>query len=71
MALETVRSDGSSVNTWSAWSALPVSMNDLWLAGKFTTDVPEAVLSAHAGSQPVLLGAEMEAMLDVILDSDT
>jgi len=51
-----------------------VSMNEVWLAGKFSTrsfrrEVSEAMRGGDVGSQAEVTEAEMEAMIDMILGS--
>ena len=49
-------------------------MNEVWLAGKFSTrsfrrEVLEAMRGGDVGSQAEVTEAEMEAMIDMILGS--
>ena len=49
-------------------------MNEVWLAGKFSTrsfrrEVSEAMRGGDVGSQAEVTEAEMEAMIDMILGS--
>ena len=49
-------------------------MNEVWLAGKFSTrsfrrEVSEAMRGGDVGSQAEVTEAEMEAMIDMVLGS--
>jgi hypothetical protein len=56
--LDAVRSDGDRVAVWSAFSALPTSTNELWLAGSFSTQALDLFDVGDAGcEQPPSLNA--------------